>query len=557
MRKSSLLIFGALLPLVLAALPTPTLETRSGWVSGFIADGGIVEVFRGIPFAQPPTGDRRWRAPERESSWGDGMRMATQFGHACMQKPNSFTEIYPVTTSEDCLYLNVYRKSSRSSQSLPVMIFFHGGSYVLGASSFLIYDATQLVSAAAADDEVIVVTANYRLQVFGFLGGERMRDPGAFDGSGNWGLLDQRAAMQWVHENAAHLGADPSRVTIFGESAGAGSVSNHLISSRSWPYFNAAIMQSGPVNAQWITLPLKDAELSLSTVMKNANCTTVEELRMKNRDVILKAGETGIVDHDQIDWAPVVDGVAILDTPATLLGRGHVHRVPVLLGTNKNEGTEFTSKSISDLPSYKKYLLGKFGTKVAPLVQAMYPIAEYASPFLAASAVEGGKLHFYPLMMTIDQNDFFSDYSMSCPARETARMLSSNASSPVYLYYFTRELELVKLAKSNLGVFHGSELVFVFSTLTALLGPAEKELSAAFGKWWRSFAAHGSPGSDWKPYSSASDALLNISTPPGMVSATKKTLCDFWHNTSVPPQAWRARRARDGDSLSLFPFPKH
>ncbi len=486
-----------------------TRPTRSGLVRGFISNdtlsGNPVEVYRGIPFAAPPTGEKRWRAPQLEEKWS-GARDARAFGHACVQKPNAFTEIYPVTTSEDCLYLNVYRPSSlNESASVPIIVFFHGGSYVLGSGSFLLYDGSNL---AAMREDVIVVTANYRLSAFGFLGGAKLRDGGAGNSTGNWGLLDQRAVLQWVRDNLSAWGGDVDRVTIQGESAGAGSVSCHMTSPLSWPLFHRAIMESGPIAAQWIALAASDAETSFRTVAANLRCDDVDCMRSKSAEDVLDASRSGIIDHDMIDWAPVVDGVVLAEEPRVLLAAGRFHRVPVLLGTNKNEGTEFTSPSDMSPEQFNALMQKRFGPKLASQVAAEYPLADFSSPFAAAAAVEG-------------------DFSMTCPARETAAYLS-DFNVTAYLYFFTHQLEIARAVKSNLGVFHGEELPFVFNMLTAFMGPKERILAKQFAMWFTAFAADGKMDAPWEPYSRSADALLNISLTQKMESGVKKSKCDWW-----------------------------
>ena len=211
------------LALLTTAAAAPQFISRSGTVQGVVetVHKQPVDTFKGIPFATPPVGDLRWTSPIKEANW-TGVKVAESFGNACIQSNGPMVQYYPVNMSENCLYLNVYRPhvpaNTTTTAPLPVMLFFYGGSYVLGAASFIPYEASERI---AQNPNTIIVTANYRLQSLGYLGGDMLRESGT-NTTGNWGLLDQRAAMLWVHDNALALGGDPAQVTIFGESAGAG-----------------------------------------------------------------------------------------------------------------------------------------------------------------------------------------------------------------------------------------------------------------------------------------------------------------------------------------------
>ena len=510
-------------------LSAPIIKTTSGSVSGVVetANKVQVETFKGIPYAAPPVGALRWRAPAPPTSWS-GTRVADTFGAACPQGANAMTKFYKVDVSEDCLFLNIYRPLNTSvGDNMPVMIFFHGGSYVVGAASFFVYEAAERI---AQSQNIIIVTANYRLQALGFLGGNLLRDPA--DGStGNWGLKDQRFAMKWVKKNAKNFGGDQNLVTIFGESAGSGSVGNHMVMPKSWPYFHRAIMESGPIAASWISMPMNASEYNLKEVLVRLKCPPATNataamscLRSKNISEIYRASDN-TKPHDDpggvnlIDWSPVVDGVELTDVPLNLLRQGKVNQVPVLLGTNHDEGTEFVKpkESKMTLQLYKEFLNKTFGPKLAPEVFSEYPLSKYKSPWRAAV-------------------DALGDEAMSCPARLTARYLS-DANLPVFLYFFVHELNWLKIdskAGKGLGVFHGSELIFVFEKSVAFLGKGESALGRSFGEWWISFATNGAPvsktsGATWSAYTRSSDSHMEIDVSKSMMkSGLKKSVCDFW-----------------------------
>mmetsp|Transcript_68195 Transcript_68195/g.137189 ORF Transcript_68195/g.137189 Transcript_68195/m.137189 type:complete len:339 (+) Transcript_68195:57-1073(+) len=214
--------------------------------------------FLGIPFALPPVDELRWKAPAPPDESWEGTADASRFGNSCVQSSSGFTIGGDV--SEDCLYLNVYTPPKETSVNLPVLVFFYGGSWTGGSSSCPLYYGKNLV--ALGGEDAILVTMNYRLNVFGFMGGEALRDfdRGAGGTTGNWGLLDQRESLRWVQKHAASFGGDPAKVTIFGESAGAGSVAAHLVSQNSFgavspdtgnPLFTKAMMESGNPFTPW------------------------------------------------------------------------------------------------------------------------------------------------------------------------------------------------------------------------------------------------------------------------------------------------------------------
>ena len=521
---------------VLSDATLPSFQSRSGIIQGRVehVHNTPVDTYKGIPFAVPTVGDLRWTAPTVESSWKD-VYVADTFGDACIQSSNSMTQYYPVNISEDCLYLNVYCPSAVTNATvdnaneplLPVMLFFYGGSYVYGTSSFIAYESAELV---ARHPNVIIVTSNYRLQALGYLGGELLREPGA-NTTGNWGMLDQRAAMKWVQENAVAFGGDPTRVTIFGESAGAGSVSCHMAAPGSWPYFQQAIMESGPIAASWVSMPMADSEQGLAQLSITLGCSSNSSggqlscLRSKPAQEVSAAGRkahpTDRGGDGVINWAPVVDGVVLPMSPHAALLKGHVHKVPVILGTNRDEGTMFVNKRhVPDIAGYKSWALDKFGPVLAAKVLKMYPPSNYTSAWFAATRA-------------------FGDEAMSCPARETARLLTK-AGGKAYLYFLNHILLLVHLADPDIGVFHGTDLIYVFAKSIALWGKEDNGVSEAFGTWWTSFAHGGVPSAPnvtghnevWSSYNTTTDNHMDIGGGDGATSSMrdglKTTECDFW-----------------------------
>eukprot|EP01065_Artemidia_motanka_P045910 TRINITY_DN6841_c0_g1_i1.p1 TRINITY_DN6841_c0_g1~~TRINITY_DN6841_c0_g1_i1.p1 ORF type:complete len:525 (+),score=163.48 TRINITY_DN6841_c0_g1_i1:103-1677(+) len=505
---------------LLAAMPGDAvlMKFKQGIALGDINPSNDVAAFRGVPYAEPPVGELRWQPPVEKGHW-KGIRQAITYSASCEQSRNPFS--YTSKVSEDCLYLNVWMPQRGSILGAPkaVMIFFYGGSWETGSAMFPLYRGEAL---AEVRNDTIVVAANYRLNVFGFLGGKALR---ANDGStGNFGLQDQRMVMQWVRDNAKFLNADVDRIMIFGESAGAGSVSAHLVAPRSRGLFTRAAMESGPF-ADWTTQPLKFAEKRLEEFTANAGCSNSDDIAACLRK--LNVTEVAAANHHLWDrgltsWSPVVDGVEIMDRADNIARRGGAANVPVLLGTNMNEGSTFCSlkddANDTELAAYVDKMMAPNGTQVL----AQYPTSAYkATKFASASwwtaSAMGG------------------DAEMTCAARRTARLLPG----PSFVYFFKHKFALTDaieaVSKKPLGVFHGSELVLVFGQDELLL-KKEREMSMQVRKYWTNFAATGNPNGNsddstapfWPTYTNSSDSTMIIDLEFGAVTGLKKELCDFW-----------------------------
>jgi carboxylesterase type B len=254
---------------------------------------------------------------------------------------------------EDCLSLNVYVPSGNRTAppgGWPIMLFWYGGSWEMGAAGFPLYDADADVQLM---EDIIFASSNYRENAMGFLAGDDLRAESPDGSVGNYGLLDQRAALKFLHDNAAGFSGNPDRITIFGESAGAGSVSHHLTMPSSWPYFSAAAMESGPF-APWISRPYNISATQLPQLAANVNCTQatgparMECLRAVPWQTIVTTGLTNLT-RGIITWAPVIDGVTVLDDPRVLAAAGAIAPVPVLLARIRTKARSSCNHSSSAL----------------------------------------------------------------------------------------------------------------------------------------------------------------------------------------------------------------
>src|ERR1041384_4259583 len=263
-------------------------RTANGVVEGRGRQRSGVRLFRGIPFAQPPTGDWRWREPQPVQNW-EGVRQAVDFGPRCMQAP-IFNDMRFRSNgvSEDCLYLNVWTPAKSNRERLPVLVYFYGGGFVSGDSSEPRYDGESMAAKG-----IVVVTVNYRLGIFGFMAHPELTRETSYKASGNYGLLDQSAALRWVQKNIASFGGDPKRVTIGGESAGSVSVSAQMASPLSKNLIAGAIGESGSITGTLSAIPLPQAEAAGVKFAAELNAPTLAALRALGTQQVFEAATRG------------------------------------------------------------------------------------------------------------------------------------------------------------------------------------------------------------------------------------------------------------------------
>ncbi len=508
-----------------ATASAPVVTTRDGRVRG-ISSGGI-ERFLGVPYAMPPVGDLRWRPPQPHGHWRR-VREATAFANHCPQHASPFGL---ASSTEDCLYLNVFRPARDGhddeegdqegdddrEERLPVMVWIHGGALLVGESDD--YDPVRLVQHG-----VVLVTINYRLGSLGFLAHPALTAESDVHASGNYGLMDQQAALRWVERNIASFGGDPRRVTIFGESAGGLSVHSHIASPLSAGLFHRAIVQSG---AYALSQPsLSDAEAQGQALAMRVGCTdqTAECLRATPVQTLLDALLVATV-------VPDVDGYVLTQTIGASLASGQFNRVPVIEGSNHDEWRLFVALNVDLVTGpltpeqYTGAIAATLGVPLstAEFLASFYPVESYPSTDLALSALG-------------------TDAIFACNSRKAVRLLSQYV--PTYGYEFNDEdapQRFLPAVSFPYGSAHASEIQYLFGLPATVEAPEltaeQRGLSRAMIAYWTSFARTGSPNwfgtPSWPAYDGASDAMLSLAPPhPALETGfAADHICSLWTPT--------------------------
>ena len=438
------------------------------------SDGGVM-AFKGVPYAEPPVGLLRWRGPRPAKTW-TGERKALDFGHACIQGtplPNVVDDSAAATPSEDCLTLNVWAPA-KHDRPAPVMVWIHGGGNTAGSSADAYYDG-----AAFARDGVVLVSINYRLGLLGFFAHPALTAEAGTEPTGDFGLMDQVAALAWVKNNIAAFGGDPANVTVFGESAGGQDVVLLLTAPSARGLFQKAVSESA---GRWTGLAdLTHAEAAGRDVAAKAGiagAATAAQLRAIPAKTLLDLGE-------RLEGGPMVDGRFLPEQPAAVFAAGRAVDVPLVIGTNGNEGS----------------LLGNRPRDPA----AAYPAFKAQLDRLRAAYGDQAK----------DSGDFarliFRDQFFSAPARFVAQKQSPRA--PVYLYRFDYVLSLLRARRE--GASHASEIPFVFETWPAArISTKDKAMTQAMHGCWTSFAKTGAPtcpgAPAWPAYAPTTDQWMEF-----------------------------------------------
>jgi len=465
-------------------------KTESGLIKGQPAYDQAVSVFKGIPYAAPPTGENRWRLPQPCQAW-EGVRECFDFGPMCVQKrlkPDEFyaREFYPdleMPQSEDCLFLNVWTPAKTGDEKLPVAIWIHGGGFEFGYSHKM-----ELDGCAFARRGVIYVSINYRLNVFGFFAHPDLSRESGYNGSGNYGNYDQLAAIKWVRNNIEAFGGDPEKITIFGQSAGAASIETLCVSPLSKGLFQRAIMQScgGLDEGMWGSKPLEAAEKRGADSFEFAGFKSLEEARAVPAEELFRkikefAGTSlgGVCVRN-------VDNYLLPQTERDQLLEGNFMDIDYMVGGTKDEFMSYPPKEV-DLEEYHNYVKALFKDE-ADAFEKQFPVTNGEEAAEISSRLWGCGI------LAFDSN--------------FCRLMARKGTKPAYQYWFTR----MPPGDDGMGVFHSSEYMMEFRTQNlswrAYTG-ADYEFSDQMNRYFANFMIcgdpngvdmHGKPMTEWTPY---------------------------------------------------------
>ena len=471
-------------PLMLSA-DKPTVTTNAGKVAGF--KEGNINVFKGIPFAAPPVGELRWKAPQPIKPWS-GVKDCIQFAASPMQfDPVPFmcwSEEFLIPKKpidEDCLYLNVWAKNTATKK--PVLVYIYGGGFVSGGAGCAIYDGKEM-----AEKDVVFVSINYRVGVFGFLAHPELTKESGYGASGNYALLDMIASLKWVKENIAAFGGDPNQVTIAGQSAGAFAVNHLCASPLAKGLFKGAIAQSGGsvlTSALRPTTSLQQAENMGLDFAKKLNARSIEDLRKLSAQNIFNANQ-GLT-------YPIEDGYVLPSSIADIYANGKQNDVALILGWNLDD--KVTGPPVK-AEAYKQQLQKQFGANADKVLQ-YYPAT---NDVIAAASQDN-----------LSRDGFFGVQGY---AWANAQLLKGK--SNVFVYNFNRKLPSYSAA-SNFGAFHTGEVPYVFNNLKTVNRPWEEidiQLADQVSNYWVNFVKTGNPNGTnltiWPAYNAQKEQVLII-----------------------------------------------
>jgi para-nitrobenzyl esterase len=474
-------------------------KVESGMLEGHPGTHADVTVYKGVPYAAPPVGDLRWKVAQPAPHW-QGVKNAAAFGPSCMQSNYPEGSLYysplgPV--SEDCLTLNVWT-TAKHGEKHPVMVWIHGGALTRGSGATSWYDGEAL-----SRKGVVIVTINYRLGVFGFFSHPELTAESPHHTSGNYGLLDQVAALEWVKRNIAAFGGDPGKVTIFGESAGSWSTNCLMASPLAHGLVERVIGESGAFFGVMKNLA--------ATQKIGANAGDVKALRAKPAEELMK------MTFDQRAMGPVVDGYLLPTDIYTIFKEGKQNDVPLLAGYNADEATAFV-KWNGNIDAFVKQGKERFG-KFADAYFAAYPANDEAA----------AKSSFYAT---------FRDTTFGWNMRTWGRMTEETGHHPAYLYFFSHVQP--GPGSDRYGAYHASEIVYVFDNLGMLKRPfdaSDEKLSDEMSSYWVNFAKNGDPNGPglpkWPAYRAKDEVWMDFgaSGPKTKVELNKAKLdvMDQWY----------------------------
>lgn len=495
------------------------IETRANneTLVGKLEDG--VSVFRGIPFAQPPLDDLRWRAP-RAPIPRAGEQQATEFSAACMQD-TYLTDWYgdvmsafggdrgkapiPLAVSEDCLYLNIWAPTIDRDAKLPVMVFFYGGSNLSGWTYEPNYLGHQL-----SKKNVVVVSVAYRLGIFGAFVHPEMATQNSGDRSGNFHLLDLIAGLQWLKGNVSSFGGDPSNITIFGESAGAANIGYLSVSPLAKGLYHQAIKQSGGFETNSGYANTYSQEQAMGASLASAfDVKTLSELRAIPADLMHNTAMRHFGDKSQKTFYAIVDNYVLPDTPSKLMAAGKVNPAKYLLGSNADENLMYTSEDTDE-------------NDISQYMRKWFPSETHQGLSLELTSVRGKREQ---LALLDDSVDYY------CPTQKQAKIMHDVNPDSAYIYYFTRARD--NPSGTQIGAYHGAELPYVFGTHDDWLPTSEidTELSETIMAYWVNFATKGDPNGEglptWQSFNHQRRSVMELGDRVSMIDPPAQQICQL------------------------------
>lgn len=515
-----------------------TVETSAGALEGEYADDARdLLVFRGVPYAQPPVADARWRPPAPVEPW-DGVRPAQSFAPACWQRPNDLSSLYArgdLDRSEDCLYLNVWTPAADAGAALPVMVWYHGGGHNAGAGSPRIFDG-----AALARRGVVLVTLNYRLGPFGFLAHPALTAESPRASSGNYGLLDQIAALEWVRDNAAAFGGDPGNVTIFGQSAGSWTVCYLMASPLAKGLFHKAIGQSGGC-FEGDRPHLADAtgEPGAEQSAHDAGLAAASALGVEGEGpeaaAALRALAPETVLDETLGSGAVIDGWVVPRPPRAIFAAGEHNDVPIVVGATADEVNADLASGAPTRDELEASVRSRYGSAADALLAA-YAGELADSPTTAARQIRTDRRFVWEM-------------------RAWARAVEA-AGNDAYLYFFSHAPPVFRLyvhdqpdlrvegGRRSYGAYHSGELAYVFGN-TGLVGldwtDWDHELSRVITRYWTNFARTGDPNGEglpaWPRYERATDRSMEFGAEVRVVEMVRKAKLDLFDRALDWPES--------------------
>jgi para-nitrobenzyl esterase len=494
-------------------------RVESGVLEGKTSADGKVRIFLGVPFAAPPVGELRWKEPQPVAKW-DGVRQSKKFGARCMQAGIYADMVFrDAGSSEDCLYLNVWAPKTKASAKLPVMVWIYGGGFQAGSTSEPRQDGEHL-----AHKGVVIVSMNYRLGIFGFFSHPDLTAESPHHASGNYGLMDQAAALQWVHENIAAFGGDPAKVTIFGESAGSFSVSAQMASPMAKNFVHGAIGESGAFFGKTLKAkPLEETQRRDAVFAEELGMKSIEQMRGVDARRLLDAA----MKRNSYRAEPNIDGHFLTATALYIFAKGEQAHVPLMAGWNRDEGNyhSFFGSEEESKGNYAAKIRQKFGDE-----------AEEALKLFPADSGQEMR-NSAGLLATADFTAFGT--------WKWLETQGATGGAAVFRFEFD---DAPRGGEANdgtvVGVFayHSAEIEFVFGTLDSKKLPWRAEdykLSELMGTYWTNFAKNGDPNGAgvavWPKYEEQNGfQVMHLMANPHAASDKQRAQFEFLNRAKGP-----------------------